>query len=520
MRIRQVLGPLFADEEFADLFPRRGQPAWPPGQLAMVSVLQFLEGLSDRQAAAAVRGRIDWKLLLGLELTDPGFDHSLLSEFRDRLVTDGRQQRVLDAVLHRLREKDLLKRPGRQRTDSTHVLAAIRTLNRLETAGETLRAALNALAAAAPDWLSAWVPAEWFDRYERRIEDYRLPQGKQDRAQYAEQIGGDGAVLLGRIHAAEAPPWLREIPAVQTLRICWIHQYYVDDGQWKWRQAKDLPPARRRIDSPYDPQAHYATKRSIAWSGYKAHLTESCDDDAPHLITHVATTDAPAIDAETTAAIHADLAARDLLPGEHLVDTGYTDARLLVASKVAYGMELLGPVQTDVQWQSTAKEGFDLTAFTIDWDAEQATCPQGHTSVKWLPHRAARGRAVIHVDFHQRDCGPCPVRAKCTRAKTEPRELTLRTRAEHEALQQARRDQTTEQWKARYNARAGIEGTISQAVRAFGLRRCRYRGRTKTHVQDVLTASALNLARTDAWLIGTPLAHTRTSRFARLHPAP
>lgn len=277
-------------------------------------MLQFLEGLSDRQAAAAVRGRIDWKLLLGLELTDPGFDHSLLSEFRDRLVADGQHQRVLDALLQKLREKDLLKRPARQRTDSTHVLAAIRTLNRLETVGETLRAALNALAVAGPDWLAAWVPADWFDRYGRRIEDYRLPQGRQARAEYAELIGRDGATLLGHLYANDSPSWLREIPAVQTLRTCWIHQYCVDDGRWAWRRAKDLPPARRRIDSPYDPQAHCATKRSVAWSGYKAHLTESCDDGAPHLITHVATTDAPAVDAETAAVVHAGLAARDVLP--------------------------------------------------------------------------------------------------------------------------------------------------------------------------------------------------------------
>jgi transposase len=156
MRIREALGPLFADEDFVDLFPQRGQPAWPPGQLALVSVLQFVEGLSDRQAAAAVRGRIDWKFLLGLELTDPGFDHSVLSEFRDRLVADRATRRVLGPVLDRLRQAGLLVRPGGQRTDSTHVLAAVRQLNRLnrlENAAEHLRNASNALAAAAGDWL-------------------------------------------------------------------------------------------------------------------------------------------------------------------------------------------------------------------------------------------------------------------------------------------------------------------------------------------------------------------------------
>ena len=146
-------------------------------------MLQFVEGLSDRQAAAAVRGRIDWNFLLGLELTDPGFDHSVLSEFRDRLVADRAPRRVLDLVLDRLREAGLLVRPGVQRTDSTHVLAAVRRLNRLENTAEHLRAALNALAAAAPDWLLQAVPADWFDRYQRRIEDYRLARGEGPRTQ-------------------------------------------------------------------------------------------------------------------------------------------------------------------------------------------------------------------------------------------------------------------------------------------------------------------------------------------------
>jgi transposase len=160
MTMRDELGAIFEDTDFAHLFPSRGKPAMAPWRLALITIMQFAEGLSDRQAADAVRGRIDWKYALGLELTDPGFDHTVLSEFRTRLVAGQAAQLLLETLLTRVCERGLLKARGRQRTDSTHVLAAIRVLNRLELVGETVRHALNSLAVVAPDWLRAWVPPE------------------------------------------------------------------------------------------------------------------------------------------------------------------------------------------------------------------------------------------------------------------------------------------------------------------------------------------------------------------------
>lgn len=163
IRIRDELGVLFTDEQFAGLFPARGKPAWSPGRLALVSVLQFVEGLPDRQAADAVRARVDWKYALNLELTDPGFDHSVLSEFRDRLVAAGGGRELFDRVLGAARDAGLLRSGGRSRTDATHVPTSIRSLKRLEFVIETVRSALNALAAAAPEWLSTRALPDWFD---------------------------------------------------------------------------------------------------------------------------------------------------------------------------------------------------------------------------------------------------------------------------------------------------------------------------------------------------------------------
>ena len=518
VRMRDEIGTIFDDPMFAPLFPARGQPAENPWRLALITVMQFVEGLSDRQAADAVRSRIDWKYALSLELTDPGGDASVLCEVRARLVEDASGPALLEAMLWRFKERGLLKARGQQRTDSTHVLAAIRTLNRLESIGETLRAALNCLATVAPDWLSGLVAPDWFERYATRIEEYRLPKGEVARTALGERIGADGHVLLAAVYEPSAPTWLRELPAIQALRLAWVHQFFVEDDVVRWRKAADLPPAGTRFDSPYDIDARYGNKRSTTWTGYKVHVTETCDADAPHLIVHVETTPAPVTDSDMTAPIHQALADKGLAPSTHLADAGYVDAELLVASQIEHSIELLGPVRPDVSWQAKEGKGFDISTFVIDWEAGTVTCPMGQTSVDWTPTRDNWGNDTIHIGFHRKTCAACPSRSLCTRAKSDPREITLRPRPLHEALQNVRVQQETDAWRDRYGKRAGIEGTLSQAVRAFGLRRCRYLGLAKTKLQHVFTAIAINVVRVDAWLTNRPIAKTRRSAFASLAP--
>lgn len=287
MTLRDQLGTIFQDEDFADLFPWDGQPALPPWRLALVTILQFRENLSDRQAAEAVRGRIDWKYLLGLELTDAGFDFSVLSEFRGRLLQAGREAVLLDKLLECCQAQGLIKERGKQRTDATRVLAAVRVLTRLELVGETLRAALNELATVAPDWLAGVAPAEWYQRYSRRIEDDRLPQSKEQRTAYAQRVGDD------------APPGLDRLPKIEALRLVWKRHYDCTGeapsgvSQIRFRSNKELPPAAEGIESPYDPEARFRSRYETTWTGYQAHVSESCDPDAVHLVTHVETTQPP-----------------------------------------------------------------------------------------------------------------------------------------------------------------------------------------------------------------------------------
>ena len=319
MRLREEFDVLYRDEDFRALYPSRGQPALAPWRLALVTIFQFLEHLSDRQAADAVRARIDWKFALGLELTDPGFHFSVLAEFRSRLVTAQAEHLLLDTMLERFKARGLVKGRGKQRTDSTHVLGAVRDLHLLELMGETLRATLDDLAAVAPDWLRVIAPPSWFGRYARRIEDYALPKGREKREALALEIGADGFQLLDALEAPAAPAAARAAAMVQTLRQVWQAHYERDGGRLRWRTTAELPPSGDRLQSPYDPEMHYSIKRQFGWSGYKVHVTEICDEDAAHLVTHVKTCPAMQLDMTSTAEIHERLAAKELLPAEHFV---------------------------------------------------------------------------------------------------------------------------------------------------------------------------------------------------------
>jgi transposase len=250
--MRDTFHALFEDAMFAPLFPARGQPAAAPWRLALVTIFQFAEGLGDQQAADAVRSRIDWKYALSLKLTDAGFDSSVLCEFRARILVHAADEHLLDIMLTHFRAHGLLKVRGRQRTDSTYVLTLVRIRNRLACVNETVRFALNSLATVAPDWLHHHASPEWYERYSPRTDGFRLPKTLTDRQAFAERVGADGFALLQAVYAADAPAWLREVPAIQTLRRIWVQQYYVPTTSVRWRVADDLPPSADMLNSPYD----------------------------------------------------------------------------------------------------------------------------------------------------------------------------------------------------------------------------------------------------------------------------
>jgi transposase len=524
--LRDQIGVVFTDGDFVDLYPGRGQPGYPAWRLALVTLMQFREGLSDRQAAEAVRARIDWKYLLALDLTDPGFDFSVLCEFRSRLLEHDAEGRLLGRVLDAARSAGLLKERGRQRTDSTHVLGALRVLNRLELVGETMRAALNVIAAAEPDWLRVVAPADWYKRYGRRIEDMRLPDTEPKRDAYARQIGADGFLLLDAMEASDAPAGLSALPALSILRRVWARHFARQppsssgpDGsgiEVRLRELCGRGAGDDRVESPYEAEVRFRAKSGMHWTGYMVHLTETCDAGAPHLILHTDTTPADVHEARRTSPIHAGLAAKGLLPSEHLVDSAYVSAELLVEARQRHGIDLVGPARRSMAWQRRVDGGFDQADFVVDWSTRQVRCPERKMSRHWHDYNDKRLGRFVKVRFDPADCTPCPSRARCTRTKAGGRQLSLHGREEHDALVAARARENTDAGRNLYAQRQGVEGTLAQGVHSFGLRRSRYRGLAKTRLQHIASAAALNLDRLGAWLVGRTLAQTHTSRFARL----
>jgi transposase len=251
--------------------------------------------------------------------------------------------------------------------------------------------------------------------------------------------------------------------------------------------------------------------------GYKVHLTETCEPDTPNLITQVETRSSTEPDHVSIDAIHSDLAEKDSLPTEHIVDPGYMSVELLINARQDYGIDLLGPVPDDNSWQAR-EGGYDSSRFTIDWDNQCVTCPQGQQSCSWSLAQTRSQRPVVKIKFRQSHCASCLSRSSCTHTtKAKRRTLTILAPQDHFEAQQAARDrQKTTDFKEHYAVRAGVEGTISQAAFALGARRSRYRGMAKTHLQHLATATAMNLMRVIAWLNDIPSSTTPQSHFARL----
>jgi Transposase DDE domain len=311
--------------------------------------------------------------------------------------------------------------------------------------------------------------------------------------------------------------WLKQVPAVQTLAQTWAQQYRITNGHARRLTPQERPPVGEWLRSPYDRDVRYARKRTQEWVGYKVHVTEGCEDELPHLMTQVATAPATQQDHQALDAIQADLATHDLLPTQQLVDAGYISAKRILHSRDAHAIDLIGPVHTDPSWQARTPGAVEISQFTIDWLREQVTCPQGQQSVSWYRSKDAKGESIVQVVFAQETCQACALRRACTHAQATGRSMTLRfPQARHEALQAARTRQQTDAFKTLYRRRSGIEGTFSQTTRNTGLRRARYLGMRKTHLQHVVTATATNIVRLVSWLEGVPFAKTRTSRFAAL----
>ena len=396
------------------------------------------------------------------------------------------------------------------------MIGAVRSLRRLEFLVETLRAALNQIAQVEPFWLQLRLSAAWVKRYARRVEIERLPTSEQGREKYAGEVGEDGFQLLNMLKTEES---LLQLEAVQILKLVWEQQFTVDTDSKavRWKAKTEQPPASERPGSPYDPDTRFAANRSKKWLGYRVHLSETCDPDTPELITNVYVVGGSTSDVVTLPAIHTQLEAKEFVPRQHLVDGGYVSAELLAIHQDSE-IQIVGPVKRSSSWQRNDPNAFTQTDFHIDWEKKDVKCPQGFLNSSWGETKTKYGTPIITVKFRKQTCAQCPVRSKCTRADPEKagRTLVFRREEQYRALHSAREQQNEQEWLKTYALRAGIEATMSQAVRRFDLRHARYWGTAKVRLQALGTAAAINLARFDDWLQGIPRGATRIPILARI----
>ena len=498
MWVRDRLDGLWSDEDFAGWYSRDGRPGISPAQLATVCVLQFLLDLSDREAAEAVRCRIDFKYALGLDLDDPGFHHSVLGDFRDRLLGEGRADRLLDLALARLKEAGLVRERTTQRTDSTHVLAAVRGLTRLELVTEAVRAALEEVARTAGHVLDGLAGDGWGRRYGRQVRLGKNPTRPKTRMNDA---GADARQLMR--HLAESYPDLLRGPQVQAMRQILVQNYYWDaSGRLRWRDDEGdagLPPSAARIVSPYDTAARYARRGQVTrWTGYLAHVAETCAGDGPNVITDVATMSATSDDRHALTGIHGRLERRGLLPGDHLVDGGYTSLVHMERAGRVHQVALTGPLPGNRTRQHSLQQGYARDDFRVDYDRREVTCPQGQVSRGWhgpYPTSSPDAAPLIVARFTRKQCQPCPARLACTTSGDGKRTVGFPPRELYELQLRNQADQQDPAWHKRYAVRSGIEGTVCEFAHGHGMRHCRYRGQPKAHLQHVLTAIAVNIER-------------------------
>jgi len=489
--IGEKLFERFQEQDYADLYSPEGKPAISPVILAFVTVFQFMEKLPDRQAAESLRMRMDWKYALRLPLTYEGFDYSVLSEFRDRLLEHEAEGRVFEQLVREFRAMGLIKERGRQRTDSIAMLMSVRRLSRLELVVETLRLAVGASLKADREWAEQVIPPSWEERYGERFVLQR--HRREEWEEHDKHVGEDGEWFLARVEGAGAPAEIRSLPEVQVLKTVWAQQFRETEGKIVY-QAGTSYDGHTQIQTPHDPEARYSRKRIQEWVGGKVQVSETDDEGYPHIITDIAGTCSSKTDYEALPEIQQRLEERECLPGKQYVDSGYMSGPNLAASREKK-IDLFGPPCPVVSNQSKLPHGITTSQFKIDIDQQTATCPAGFCVE---PDYGWKGKIRFH--FPDEVCAGCSLRERCCTGKGG---RTICVGLTYPLLEEARKRQKTEAFKEEYHKhRSGVEGCLSSLARGNGMRISRYTGHKKRHLQAVFSGSAANLKRVAHWLAG------------------
>ncbi len=475
------------ESALAAMYHQTGRGGINPVLLCFVLVLQFMDKLPDRRTAEMVKVRMDWKYALRQELNWPGFDYSSLCNFRKRLYAHGQEYLMFEQVLAYLSRSGYVK-SKRQRTDATHVLAAVERLSRLELVWETLRLALDALINADAKWVCQVLPVSFVKFNSQKRSEFRLSPAQTKEALLA--AGQDGFWLLSQIAQHGQAAW-QDLPEIITLSQVLSQQFDQgdEDGESGLKAKANIDAKGDVITSPHEPSVRYSRKgKETAWLGYKAQVTETVDGAFP-VITDIGIHSANEADGKALEEILKRLAQRGLLPEKQYVDQAYCNGKTLQDSEQK-GLDLRGFIGSN----SRKPVGFRLQDFDVDVERRQARCPAGKKATVFNP--SSQHDVAWNVRFGKQ-CQRCPFNSLCT---TEKRGRSLEISPYHQQLTKRRREQTSAGFVKEMHARARIESTIGELTRRHGLRQNRYRGQKKATLQAAFTATAVNLKRLARYL--------------------
>ena len=465
-----------------------GRPAIDPVLLCGVTLLQFMEKVSDRRAAEQVAYHLGWKYALDLELPYEGFHPTVLVYFRDRLEEKKAERVIFDGIVELLIELGLIKRAGKQRIDSTDILGYVKEMSRLECAAETLRLALEGLAGVVVSQRPEFWDRLW-SLYVQSEVGWRLSKAERD-SRYR-QCGQDIKELMEWIDKSAAK--LSEMESIKLLRRVFAEQFEVVEGTIRPRRTRPS----RSVQNPHDPDAHYADKGTKQWIGYKVHVVESVDPEQPakvkaepgeHFITEILTTEAAENEKTGLAeALKRQQAQHEIKPQAVYADAGYVTESTLSQAE-ANAMELLGPTRPDPH-----KRPYNADGFVVDVANQRAVCPQGKTSTQCSHIQDSyMGTEYYRLEWGSQ-CDSCPVQKQCTRAKNGRRILVVGLR--HDLVEQRRKEMKQAEFSRSMYPRNGIEGTHSELVRGHGLRRTKYRGLNRVSLSHYFIGAACNVKR-------------------------
>lgn len=473
--IKEEIGSRIKDSDFEDMYKDGGRPPISPRLLILVLLMQFLEGLSDRAAIRNLKFRLDWKIAFGLPVDFLGFHSSTLTYFRDRLIANSKATYAFDKILAYLAEKGLIKQSGQQRIDSTHIIAAVRELTRIELLHETIR--LFCLDLGLRKKQMSETVLELHSKYTDTISTFRMTKGEKTEA-----------IKEAGLAMRTIRDWVETLLDVQLLGLASFKtlktvfsQNFIDQGIETIPELIKIATGKEHICNPHDPDAEYGNKGKKGWLGYKLQVVETAEGEQ-NFITHIELENATNFDGDSVCGIIEELENKGVSPSNLYGDTHYnTSANIeLLAEKE---IELKGPVAPVTKQKQEKDEGF-----AINIELQKVICPEGIESKHF--HIDPSGR--IKASFPKKDCLACSRKEIC---QPQPRGKIYEQRPENKTLSVRRKKMLDPAYQKDLHRRNGIEGTLSGLVRGQKIRRLKYRGKAKGQLQTKMTGAAANVMR-------------------------